>query len=127
MGDLFMKFSKAVDAFADVLTEDVSSKKTVALYRYSDFTTFVNKVKENFPAVRGCTVSMTKKTSFEGTVFPEPKFLIRILLLQEDGRPASIEGDESGYLGTVVIASAVDTKMSEFMKGKTERTVRVWG
>ena len=127
MGDLFSKLSKAVDAFTDVLTENVSSTKNVALYKYSDLISFVSKMKQKFPGVSMCRVSLTAQKEFDGMVFPETKYIVRILLLEENGQPICIEGKNDAYLGTVAIASSVDAKMNEFMKGKTERTVAVRG
>lgn len=127
MSDLFSKLSKAVDAFADVLTADVSSVKNAAIYKFSDLKSFVRQAKKEHPAVAMCRVSLTVQSEFNGKVFPEAKYIVRILLLEEAGQPICIGRPHDGYLGTVVIASSVDTKMNEFMKGKTERTVVVRG
>lgn len=132
MSGLFSKFAKvvhvatgAIDAATDVLTKDVSSMQKVTLYKYSDLTSFVSKMKCKFPSVSMCRVSMTARKEFGGMVFPENKYIVRVLLLKEDGRPVCLEGENDAYLGTVIIASSVDTKMDEFMKGETERTVYV--
>lgn len=127
MGDLFSKFSKAVDAFTDVLTENVTAKKSVALYQYSDLSSFASKMKREYPAVGRLRVSLTKQNEFDGVVFPETKYVVRVLLLDGAGQPICIDGKSDAYLGTVVIASAVDAQMNEFMRGKTERTVAVRG
>lgn len=127
MSDLFSKFSKAVDAFADVLTENVTAKKSVALYKYSDLSSFVSQMKRKYPAVSRVCVSLTRQSEFDGMVFPETKYIVRVLLLDSAGQPISIDGKDDGYLGTVAIASAVDTQMDEFMRGRTERTVAVRG
>ncbi len=127
MDDLRSKFFKAVDAFSDVLTEDVSSTKYVALYKYSDLKSFVVQTRKEFPFSNIFRVSMTKQNEFDGMVFPEAKYIIRVLALDENRQPICIEGNNSAYLGTITIASSVDTKMNKFMNGKTERTVAIKG
>ena len=37
MSNILSKISKAVDAFTDVLTEDIDSKKKQEVYKYDDF------------------------------------------------------------------------------------------
>lgn len=127
MSSLFSKFSRAVDAFADILTEGVSSTKNVALYEYSDLVSFVSQMKKKFPSVSMCRVSITTQNKFDGKVFPESKYIIRVVLLDENGQPICFEGKNDAYLGSITIASSVDTKMDKFMNGNTERTVTVRG
>lgn len=76
MKDLFSKISKAIDAFTDVLTEDVSSIKQVTLFRYSDFKQFVSKTALQNPSAVKCKISVSKQTEFGGRVFSEKNLLL---------------------------------------------------
>lgn len=127
MKDLFSKISKAIDAFTDVLTEDVSSIKQVPLFRYSDFKQFVSKTALQNPSAVKCKISVSKQTEFGGRVFSEKKFVIRVLMLNENETPLAIEGDQNAYLGTIAIASAIDRKLAEFMLGQQIRVLPVKG
>lgn len=125
MNNLFSKISKAVDAFTDILTEDVSSIKKTELYKYSDFVSFVSQMRKNNPNVSKCTVSVNVKNEFNGIVYPEVKYIVRIVLLDKNGSPLRFDDNDEAYIGTVIIAASIDTKMNEFMNGKTVRTVRL--
>ncbi len=123
MSEILSKLSKAVDAFTDVLTEDIDSKKNLGIYKYEDFIKFFNKNRKENPIVAKSTISVTKVTEFDGVRYPETKFLIRIVLLDKDNCPISINGKEEEILGNVTIANSIDTKLVEFMGDKTEKTV----
>ena len=40
MSNIFSKLSKAVDAFTDVLTENIDSTKKSSVYKYEEFVKF---------------------------------------------------------------------------------------
>lgn len=125
MSDIFSRISKAVDAFTDVLTEGVDSKKYLGIYKYEDFVKFFKETRKDNTSVEKSTISVTKVTEFDGVRFPEAKFLIRIVLFDKNNCPISINGSEEEILGNVTIANSIDTKLVEFMGEKTEKTV-VW-
>ena len=69
MKDILGKISKAVDAFTDVLTENVDSTNMVEIYRYADFKHyFLKKQKEN-PEIKRVTISIDKVSEFGNVVF----------------------------------------------------------
>ena len=125
MTDILSKLSKAVDAFTDVLTEDIDSMKNLGIYKYEDFVKFFRENRKENPIVKKCTISVTKVTEFDGVIYPEAKFLIRIVLLDKDNFPISINGNDDEILGNVTIANSIDSKLVEFMGEKTEKTV-IW-
>lgn len=125
MSDILSKLSKAVDAFTDVLTEDIDSKKNLGIYKYEDFVKFFKENRKENQIVEKCTISVTKVTEFDGVRYPEAKFLIRIVLLDKENCPISISGRDDAILGNATIANSIDSKLSEFMGEKTEKTV-VW-
>ena len=45
MSAVLAKLSKAVDAFTDILTEDIDSKKDFEIYKYGDLEKFKKKYK----------------------------------------------------------------------------------
>ena len=70
-----------------------------------------------------CTIAIDQINEFDGIAYPEKKFLIRIVLLDKNSAPITINGNEEEYLGCVTIANAIDTKLKEFMGEKKEKTV----
>ena len=80
MSDILSKFSKAVDAFTDVLTEDIDSKNNLGIYKYEDFVKFFRKNRKENQIVEKCTISVTKVTEFDGVRYPEAKFLPLLML-----------------------------------------------
>lgn len=125
MSNIFSKLSKAVDAFTDVLTENIDSTKKSSVYKYEEFVKFFRENRKETPEVEKCTISVSLVNEFDGVVFPEKKYLIRIVLLDKDSRPIPINGNKEEFLGNVTIASSIDTKLKDFMGEKTEKTV-VW-
>ena len=125
MTEILSKLSKAVDAFTDVLTEDIDSKKILGTYKYEDFVGCFRENRKENPVVEKSTISVTKVTEFDGVRYPESKFLIRVVLLDKENRPISINGSEDEILGNVTIANSIDTKLVDFMGEKTEKTV-IW-
>ena len=123
MKDILGKLSKAVDAFTDVLTENIDSTNKMEIYRYSDFKHyFLTKQKEN-PEIKKATISINKVSEFGNIVFSEKKYLIRIVLLNADKEPIIFEQNPDEYVGTIIVASSIDKELADFMGEKTERTV----
>lgn len=125
MKNILGKLSKAVDAFTDVLTEDIESTNSVEIYRYADFKKYIlSKRKENAEFKRA-TISIEKVDEFADVVFSEKRYLIRIILLNENKEPIVFDKNPDEYMGTIVVASAIDKELIKFMGDKTERTVGI--
>lgn len=123
--NIFSKLSKAVDAFTDVLTEDIDSKINIGIYRYEDFVRFFKDSKRKNTSVEKCTIAVEQVDEFDGVTYPEKKFLIRVVLLNKESFPITLNGNEEEYMGCLVIANSIDTRLKEFMGDKKEKTV-VW-
>lgn len=121
--EILLKLSKAVDAFTDVLTEDVDSKKHTAIYKYEDFVCFVKENLKTNLNVKKCTIAIEQVSEFDGVIYPETKFLIRIVLLDKDNLPIAINANKEEYLGSITIANCIDTKLKNFMGERKEKTV----
>lgn len=125
MKDILGRISKAVDAFTDVLTENIDSTKNVELYKYVDFKRyFLSKRKEN-AEIKRITISIEKVREFGNVVFSERKYLIRLLPLNDKEEPIIFEGNPDEYVGMIIVASSIDKELSEFMGDRTERTVGI--
>ncbi len=125
MSESLSKLSKAVEAFTDVLTEGIDSKKNIGIYKYEDFIKFFRENRKEYSIIKKCTISVTNVNEFDGVRFPEKKFLIRIVLLDKNNSPISINGKDDEILGNITIANSIDNKLVEFMGKRTEKTV-VW-
>lgn len=127
MGDLRDKITRAANAFAEIITEDVSSIQELPIYKYDDFIAFVNKKINEYPEIKKCTLSIMQGREFDNKVYSENKYIIRILMLDEGGRPVCIDGEDDEFVGAVIIASVIDKKLSDYMGEKTQKTVSIGG
>lgn len=123
MKNLLDKLSRAVDAFADVMTEDVVSVHNVKLYKYEDFKKYFLDIRKENAEVKRAKIYIEKVDEFDGNVFPEKQYLIRIIFINKLDEPVMFENKPNEYMGTVIVASAIDKDLLKFMDGKTERTV----
>lgn len=125
MNDFLKRLSKAADAFADVITENIVPGQNAKIYTYTDFkTTIVNKRKK-YPQIAKSIISVQVKNSFDNKVFPENKYIIRIVMLDSNEKPIHVNERNDEYVGSLVIADSIDKKLSDFMGDKTEKTVIV--
>lgn len=127
MSNILDKISRAVDAFAQVITEDVECHNTAKIYRYNDFQNLLISNKNAYPQICRCTVSIQQARQFDDMIFAENKYIIRIVMLDENKKPICIKGTKDEYVGDLIIADGIDKALKEFMNGKTERTVGVGG
>lgn len=127
MRDILSKISKAVDAFTDVLTENIDSKKKQEVYKYDDFKKLCASKQKYEPRVKRCTIAVTQEKEFDGETFPEKKYLVRIVFLDETNRPILIGNNTEEFMGDVIIASSIDTPLKEFMGDKKEKTIVIKG
>lgn len=125
MRDFFKKISKAVDVFTDTLIENTNSTREVQLYRYDDLKQFVISKGKEYSVVKKAIISVEKVNEFDGIVFSGGRYLIKIVLLDENKRPVYFDGKEDAYIGTIIIASSIDKPLQEFMGGKNEKIVGV--
>lgn len=123
MSDLFEKISKAADAFADIITESENATKTVKIYTYQDFKRYFVKMKKEYPEILKCVISIEQGRQFDDVVYSENKYIIKLVMLKEDNNPVLFGNNPDSYVGTVIIASAIDKDMLDFMGDKTEKTV----
>jgi hypothetical protein len=127
LSNILGKISRAADAFAEVITEDLRSDNTVKMYRYSDFKElFISKRKE-YPQICKCTISIQQGKQFDDMVFAGNKYIIRIVMLEESKRPICAKGTTDEYVGALVIADGIDKALKDFMGEKTEKTVVMGG
>ena len=115
--------NKAADAFTHVLVEEVSATREVKEYTFRAFVLYYRKMIEEYPIIQMCTISLTKTHVVGERVYPDNKFIIRILMLDKDGRPIATDKEDE-YVGTMVIASSIDTKLQNFMDGKNKKTIK---
>lgn len=125
MSDLLKKISKAVDVFADTLTENTNSTREVQLYRYDDLKQYVVGKGKEYSSVKKAIISVEKAREFDGIIFSGDRYLIKIVLLDENKSPVYFEGRDDAYIGTIIIASSIDKTLQEFMGGKSEKIVGV--
>lgn len=127
MSNIFDKISRAADAFAEVITEDLRSDNTVKMYRYSDFKDLFMSKRKTYPQICKCTISIQQGKQFDDMVFAENKYIIRIVMLDESKRPICANGAADEYVGALVITDGIDKALKDFMGKKTEKTVVVGG
>lgn len=127
MSDFFSKLTKAADAFADVITEDLKSDPSVKTYTYEDFKNLVNFKRKEYPQISKCTISVQIKKEFDNLVFSTDKYVIRIVMLDAERRPIIANNSKDEYVGALVFADSIDKRLGGFMGEKTEKTVVIGG
>lgn len=127
MSDLRDKITRAANAFAEIITEDVSSTQNLSIYKYNDFKSFVNKKINEYPEIVKCTISIMQGREFEDKVYSENKYIIRMVMLDEESRPICMNGKDDEFVGAVIISSAIDKRLKDFMGEKTEKTIVIGG
>lgn len=127
MGDILKKLNKIIDSVADAMVEQLPAYTETREYKYEDLSEYVKRMVSEHPQIKKFTVSITRVSEFEGKVFASDRFLIRIVMLNEDKTPLISEGKKDSYIGTVVIAEAIDTKMKDKMGGEATRTFKYSG
>ena len=125
MLDFFSKITKAVDAFTDVLTENVNPTKVVPLYSYGEFAHIVRQEQSTDERICRCSILLKQVTEFEGKVYPEKKFLIKYVFLDCNNHPIPEGETANAFKGGVILASSINTKLKDFMNGKEEKTIVV--
>lgn len=127
VNEFFDKLSRAADAFAEVMTEGIKEEQNIKLYTYNDFRTIVLKKQREFPQITKCTISVQKRKEFDDMFFADEKYIIRIVMLDDERSPICVDNKNDEFVGAFVIADSIDRHLIEFMDGKTEKTVVVGG
>ena len=125
--DLFDKFSKVVDKFTDALVADMPDFNESKEYSWSDLVKYVKKMKSEYHMIKKFTVAVDRKSTFGQKVYSNERFVIRIVLLDENGAPIGLSKNDDAYLGTVVVAEAIDAKFKEKMGEQSVKTMIIKG
>jgi len=124
MSDLFEKMNKIVDAVTDILVEDVSVINEEESFSYNDLNKFVRTIRVKYPSIQYCLVSLNESKTIGEKVYPEKKFIVRIVMLDSNKKPL-IVSKEDEYVGKFIAASSIDKKLFDLMKGETERIIKL--
>lgn len=127
MGDFFDKLSRAADAFAEIMTEDVSCEKEVSAYRYADMKKFILSKRREYPQIKKCTISMERSMQYGKKVFAENCYIIQMVLMDEQGKPILLDGSADEYVGGVIIAKTIDKELHDFMNHHKNKTIVIGG
>ena len=122
--DVFGKINKAIDAISDIIVEDVSSINEVHIFTYRDLQRYVKERIKADESIKKFTISVVKSARFEAKIFASEKFVIRIVMLQEDKSPVFIDGNPNEYVGTIIIADEIDSELNTKMDGKDTKTFK---
>ena len=116
--------NKAVDAFTDALVEEICPMHEVAQYKYDELSRYLKKMIIKYPDIRACTISVLETNKIEDHVYSGNKFFIRIVMLDIQKRPIVLKNEDK-CLGTMIIASSIDTRLYDLMNGRTEVTLKL--
>lgn len=125
MSDLLKKLTKAMDAVADIMTEEESSILNVCMYTYDEFNHFYKKNMRENMSVAKCKLSIKQTKEFDDMVFSEKKYIIKILFLDIAGNPILVKCSQDAYMGLIVIASGIDKKLKDLMGDKEQKTITI--
>lgn len=122
MKDILGKINKTIDVITDAMVEQIPSENEVKEYCYSDLNSYAKKMILDDDRIKRFTVAIEKATEFSGKVYANEHFIIRIVMLDEEGRPIYADAKGENYLGTTIIAEAIDAKLKEKMSGQSKKT-----
>lgn len=125
--ELFDKLNKVIDKVTDALVDEVPDFNESKEYSWADLVKYVKKMKAEYTAVKKITVAVEKKSDFGQKIFSSERFVIRIVLLDENGAPLISSPNADSYLGTIVIAEAIDAKLKEKMGDHSVKTMSFRG
>lgn len=127
MKDIFGKINKAIDTITDVMVEQLPPVNETKEYRYSDLADYVKKMRAEYPDIQKFTIAIDRSSEYEGKVYASDRFIIRIVMLTADGAPIIADKKSNDYLGTVVIAEAIDTQLNDRMGEDTRKSFKCSG
>ena len=127
MKDIFGKINKAIDTITDVMVEQLPPVNETKEYRYSDLADYVKKMRAEYPDIQKFTIAIDRSSEYEGKVYASDRFIIRIVMLTAEGAPIIADKKSNDYLGTVVIAEAIDTQLNDRMGEDTRKSFKCSG
>ena len=127
MKDIFGKINKAIDTITDVMVEQLPPVNETKEYRYSDLADYVKKMRAEYPDIQKFTIAIDRSSEYEGKPYASDRFIIRIVMLTADGAPIIADKKSNDYLGTVVIAEAIDTQLNDRMGEDTRKSFKCSG
>ena len=127
MSDLFNKINKAIDLITDAMVSQIPTINEMSVYKYSDLSTYIKDMKSEYPEIKRFTIAIDKVSEYAGKVYSNDRFMIKLVMLKDDNTPIIADKNSEYYLGTVIIAEAIDTKLKEKMNGKKNKTFKIMG
>lgn len=127
MKNILGKINKAIDAITDAMVAQLPSVNEAKEYRYSDLSNYAKKLKAEYPNIQKFTIAIDKSSEYAGKVYASDRFIIRIVMLTGKGSPIIVDKKSNNYLGTVVIAEAIDMQLKEIMAGTARKSFKCSG
>ena len=117
--DFLDKLSKAMDAFTEVFISDMSLTHIVDSYTFEELCKFARQMKKKYPQIKKCLVSVEKKDEIDGKVYPEPKFVVRVVMLDGNDQPLVTDRKDE-YIGSYTVASTIDGQLKKISENGTK-------
>lgn len=122
MKDIFGKINNAIDAITDAMVSQISSINETKEYKYSDLAAYIKKMTSEYPEIKKITIAIDRSSEFEGKVYASERFIIRLVMLKDDNSPIIADKKSGDFLGTVIVADAIDTRLNDKMSGAASKT-----
>lgn len=127
MKDIFGKINKAIDVITDAMVSRIPAVNETKEYKYSDLSSYIKKMRSEHHEIKKFTIAIHKASEYAGKGYAGERFVIRLVMLNEDNTPIIADKKSNDYLGTVIIAEAIDTQLKERMAGEANKTFRCPG
>ncbi len=127
MKDIFGKINKAIDVITDAMVSRIPAVNETKEYKYSDLSSYIKKMRSEHHEIKKFTIAIHKASEYAGKGYAGERFVIRLVMLNEDNTPIIADKKSDDYLGTVIIAEAIDTQLKERMAGEANKTFRCPG
>ena len=106
MKDIFGKINKAIDVITDAMVSRIPAVNETKEYKYSDLSSYIKKMRSEHHEIKKFTIAIHKASEYAGKGYAGERFVIRLVMLNEDNTPIIADKKSDDYLGTVIIAEA---------------------
>ena len=122
MKDILGKINKAIDVITDAMVDQLSSINEVNEYKYADLQVYIKKMRSEYPEISRFRIAIDRSSECSGKVYASERFIIRIVMLDVSNAPILADKKNDDYIGTIVVAEAIDMRLMSRMAGEKVKT-----
>lgn len=113
---------KLVGTTIENIKEDIMREETsiieVDKFTMDDLMGYCQRMSNQIEQIKGCQLVLEKKKTVGEKIYPENRFVVSIVFLDNTNSLVPIEGTEQSYYGRIIVARGITKKVLEFMDGE---------